>query len=444
MARLGNKLRSVGIARQTAYATENTTDGSFTYGVVECELPDTAQDAFDLMAAANTPGTYYAPATGSRKGSIKLKTYGFGLKRSYDPTTEEVGITSGVLHMHMLLLGLALGSNSDAITTDAEFLQGYGLFRPNFTASKTATYGNNDIASAASTSQFDVQAGNGADYQPGQLFACGSSASDTAPTVGWIKTIATDTITLAYAAANIAVANDDTWSTAVAALTVQQPVPFTLRIAGDQSTDKLALIGCQVDKVTLTAKAKEPLTIEFEISYAGLTYYNTGGGLKALTVKPQQSQPLIGGKGARVLIGVGGAALAATTIGEIVIEVANTSANVDSIGAADGTAERICVERRTAVKVAYPFDSSDPRTNGRTYWESAFEAGTDIALALESGILPGSGLALFMPALHQSAAPKMVDREGLKYEDLQLRPSQYEDDTGTTAPADTPVRFGVW
>lgn len=444
MSRLGNKMRSVGIARQAAYATENTTDASFTYGVVECDLPEVAQDAFDVMASANVPGTYYAPATGARRGSVKVKAYSHGLKKLYDPTAEEVGITAGVLHLHAILMALALGSNSDAITSDAEFLQGFGLFRPNFTASKTATYGNNDVASVASTSQFDVQAGNGADYQPGQLFACGSSKTDTAPTVGWIKTITTDTITLAYAAANTAVINDDTWSTGVAALTNQQPAPFTMRITGDNAADKLALIGCQIDKLTMTIKAKEPLLLEFEISFAGIAYYSTGGGLQALTVKPQLAQPLIGGKGARALIGIAGGGLTATTLGEIVIEVTNTAANVDGIGAADGTAERINVERRVAVKVAYPRDSSDPMTNNRTYWENAFEAGTDVALAVESGILPGTGTAIFMPALHQFEAPKTVDREGLKFEEINLRPSQYSDDTGTTAPADTPLRFGVW
>jgi hypothetical protein len=67
-----------------------------------------------------------------------------------------------------------------------------------------------------------------------------------------------------------------------------------------------------------------------------------------------------------------------------------------------------------------------------------------VALAVESGILPGTGTAIFMPALHQFEAPKTVDREGLKYEEINLRPSQYSDDTGTTAPADTPLRFGVW
>lgn len=443
MARLVYALRSVGIARQGAYDTENTTDASFSYGTVETGIPEATRATFDLMINGNKPGTYYAPASGARMGKVSLKVTNFGFKRGYDPTTMEAGTTTGVLALHTILTALALGSASGDVTSDAEFLQGFGLHRTDFTTSKGATYGSGDVASVASTTVLDVGAGNGADYKPGALFACGDTAADTAPSVSWIKTIATDTLTFADAMANLAIAGDDTWSTVTAALTNAQPVQFGMRILGDDAADKIALFGCQVDKLTMTMKAQEVTSIEFDVSFGGLTYYGTGGGLQALTVEPQMPTALIGGEGGRVTMGVGGAAMAAITMGEITIEIENTPAEVKSIGAANGVAERIVTERKTTITMLYPRSAGDV-TGGETYWNSAFRAGTAISLAGYSGSAPGRGFAFFAPALHQFEAPKQVDVGGLKYEELKLRPGQYSGDTGSTAPADTPFRAAWW
>lgn len=443
MARLGYKQKSVGIARQSAYETENTTDASFSYGVLEAGIPEADRAIYDVMVSAAKSGTYYPPASGARMGKVSLKATGLGFKRSYDPTSEEAGITTGVLPIHILLLGLGLGSASDSITTDAEFLKGFGLFRPNFTASKAATYGSGDVGVVTSTTVLDVGVGNGADYQPGHLFACGDTAADTAPSVSWIKTISTDTLTFADAMANLAVAGDDTWSTVVAAITDQQPVPFTLRILGDNAADKVALIGCQVDKITLTLKAQEVLQVEFDVSFGGMSYYGTGGGLQSLTVLSQLPSALIGGEGGRVTMGVGGAAMAAVTVGEITIEVENTPIPILSIGAANGIAERYVAERKTTVTVMYPRSSGDI-TGTTTYWDAALRAGTAISLAGYSGTAPGKGFSFFFPALHIFETVKAIDVGGVKYEELKMRPGQYTDDTGSTAPADTPARLGWW
>lgn len=443
MARLGYKQRSVGIARQSAYETENTTDASFSYGVLEAGIPEAARQAFDLMVSAARSGTYYPPASGAKTGKVSIKTSNFGLVRSYDPTTQEPGVTSGVLPVHILLAALAMGSASDSITSDAEFLQGFGLHRCNFTASKGATYGSGDVAVVTSTTVLDVGAGNGADYQPGQLFACGDTAADTAPSVSWIKTISTDTLTFADAMANLAIAGDDVWPTVVAAITDQQAVPFTMRILGDNAADKVALIGCQVDKITFTIKAQEIVQIEYDISFGGMSFYGTGGGLQSITVQGQMPPALIGGEGGRVTMGVGGSAMAAVTIGEITVEIENSPIPIMSIGAANGIAERYVAERKTTVTALYPRSSGDV-VGTETYWKSAFRAGTPISLAGYAGKAPGKGFAMFFANLHQFEEPKDVDVGGVKYEELKLRPGQYTDDTGSTAPADTPARLGWW
>lgn len=445
MGRLKNSKHTIGLARQANLYTENTTDGSFAYLVGEITVPEVTQQAFDLMANGGSPGKYFAPAAGSRTGKINLKVSAFGFKRAYDPTTEECGVTAAVLHAHMLILGSLLGSAGPAaVSTDAEFLQGYGLHRCNFTGSKGATYGSGDVMGVASASELTVAGGNGTDYTVGQLFACGDGVADTAPSVSWIKGISTDTITLADACANTPVIGDDTWPTVVAALTAEEQIPFTLRLCGEDVSDKRALIGCIVDKATITFNAKEIAQIEFEISFSGITYYGTGGTFKALSVTPQMPQALIGGKGGRVTMGVGTGAMAAITLGNMIVEITNKIAPVPSIGATTGEAEKVTIEREVVVKVDYPMSTGATYTGGRTYWEQAFEEGAQHSLACYSGTAPGVGFAVFFPALHQSVAPKPIEKDGLKYEQLTLRPGQYSSDSASTGPGNSPVRFGAW
>lgn len=444
MARHSWKQKSIGIARQSDFLTENTTPGSFSWFTAEASIPEETQAVFDVMANANATGTHYAPAVGARTAKLSLKFTGFGFKRGYDPETMEPGVTSGVLAANTILCALALGSASSSVTSDAEFLQGFGLFRSNFTASKGATFGNADVASVTSASVIDVQLGSGADYTPGQLVAFGSSKTDAAPSVSWLKTVATDTLTFADAAANIPQANDDSFATVVAALTNQQPVPFTLIMTGAEATDKVAYIGCQIDSWKLTLKDSEVAQWEMEISAASVKAYNTGGGLQPLTVLPQLPRPLIGNAGGRVTMGVDGAAMAAVTVGEIVVEGTNEPARVGSIGAANGTAERIVLNREVKVSVKWPRSSIDTITNGEFPWQTYFANGTSISLAWYSGTLPGTGSAGFFPSLHQSESPKLIDEGGLKYDQLTFRPGQYSDDTGSAAPADTPARIGAW
>jgi hypothetical protein len=444
MARHGWKQKSVGIARQTDFLTENTTGGSFTWMYAEVSIPEETQAIFDVMAKANAIGTHYAPAVGARTAKMSLKFTSYGLKRGYDPETQEPGVTSGVIPGTSLLIGLAMGSLSPDVTSDAEFLQGFGLSRCDFTSSKGATFGNADVGAVTSASLFDVGAGNGGDYTPGQLFVCGSSKADTACSVSWIKTIATDTITLADACANTPVIGDDTFGTWVACLTNAQPVPFTLILTGSEATDKVAYIGCQVDSWKCTVKDSEVEQWELEISAAGVKAYNTGGGLQALSVLPQLPRPLIGNAGGRVTIGVDGSAMVAVTVGEVVIEGANEAARVGSIGAMNGTAERINIDRVVKITVKWPRSTTDTITNGEFPWQTYMTNGTPVSLALYSGATVGTGSAWRMPALHQSEPPKLIDEGGLKYDQLTLRPEQYTGDTGSTPPANAPIARGGW
>lgn len=439
MARFGTKLQSVGVAYQPALTTEGST---FSYMVAEVGVPDTTQKSFDLLASAGSFGSYFAPATGAKAASIKMKFADFGFKRSYDPENTEPGVTAAIVHAHAMLVGCALGSASASATSAAEFLQAYGLHRCNFTASKGATYGSADVATVTSALEIIVGGGNGSDYKSGQFFLCDSSKTAATPSMSWIKTIATDTLTFADACGTIPVVNDNTYPTVVAALTKAQPVPFTIHLLGSEAEDKIALIGGQIDGWKCTLKNGEPPMWELDISFIGIIYYATGGGLQALTIRPTLPYPMIGVNGGRVTVGVNGSAMGAVTVGEITIEGKNVPAEVGGLGASTGIAERIVVNREITVSVKWPRSSGDVLVGGQTPWADHFTNGTEIALATYSGTVPGTCQSWFLPALHLMEQPKLIDEGGLKYEELKLRPGEYAGDTSSTAPADTVVRHG--
>lgn len=443
MARQSWKIKSIAIARQTALATENTTDASFGVFPAEVEVPELSRQIFDNMIATGKIGVNYAPAVGAIRGKIKLKFPAFGFKRGYAPATEEPGVTAGVISANAVLMGLALGSASDSITSDAEFLKGFGLSFSNFTAGFAATFANNTVAAATSALQIDVQAGEGVDYKPGQLVTFGSSATDNQNSVSWIKTISTDTIVFADAMSAAAQVNDDSFGTICAFNSSQQPVPFTLRLLGDNAGFKMAMVGCTIDSCKITPNASEPPMIEMEISAAGVTEYSTGGGTLPLTVTPTLPYPMLGNYGGRSTIGYNGAAMSAVNgLRDLSIEIANNWVDILGHGSQTGIAERICLGRDIKVNFKIPTSSADTKTNGEDFWDTYLTSANPIAMALYGGALPGTGFSVFMPALHQSEEPKMVEVDGLIHREITLRPGDYTGDTGTTGIADSALRVG--
>jgi hypothetical protein len=438
-------VKSVGFARQTALATENVTDGEFSWAPVQCELPESVAELFDLAIATGQVGTFYPPVTGDQTGTIKVKWLNYGAKRSYDPETEELGITASAIPVTIPLTALCLGSSSDSITTAANFLSGLGLSGTNFTATKSATYGNGDVASAASASQFNVGTGNGADYKAGQFYVGGPSKTSTALSRGWIKTIATDTITLADAAENTPIAGDDTFSTVVAHSSGQQPQPVTIRIVGKDAEFKIALVGCLPTKLSIEGVAGKPVMLEAEFSWLKMTVYATGGGFAstAHTVTPTQPYPLSKTGGGRATLNINGGTYFATTgLQDFKVDIENQYGDIQGHGGLGGIGERSFEQRITNVSLKFPRSSGDAVSNGMNQWRKALVDGTSFGIALYCGILPGTNFSIFLPALYLSEETKMALIGNTLSDELKFRPGVYTGDTGTTAPADSPVRLG--
>jgi hypothetical protein len=443
MARWKWPFQSIGFAMQADANTENTTDADFHYFVGELEIPETTQQIFDIAGKTGQVGASYAPAVGAKRATAKLKLPLFGVKRSFDPTIAEVGVTDAVISAVQVLSGLTLGSKSETPTTAAELRKGFGLARANLSASFAATYANNEVAAVPSTTSIEVQAGHGNRFYAGQLFACGSSTSDTAETLTWIKSIAVDTLTFADAAGNQPEVNDDIWGSVVAYQSSAAPAPFSLRILGDGATFKQVLIGCTVVKANIVGKAGEPPMIEFEISAIDAKVYDTGGGLQSLSVSPSLPYPLVGTGAGRLTWGEAGAAMAPLCgVHELKIEIENKFADIPCHNKSSGISERVFTDRSIKVTMQIPRSSADTISNGNGPWQNGLSDGRTYQLAVYGGVLPGTLFSIFCPSLHQFAPPKMVEVEGLVYDELTFRCGVYVGDSGTGDAKNSNFRVG--
>lgn len=435
---------SVGYARQTALNTENTTDGDFTWCPGEFSVPEVTRQLFDIASKTGAVGAFQAPVFGAKRPTITVKRPVYGFKASYDPTAAEPGVTTGQVDAGQVWLGLIMGSASDSADSAAKLAKGVGLAITDYTtATSGSTYANNEVSSSAG-STITVATGHGTYYKVGQMVLFMASASDSTPTVGWIKSISGDVLTLVDAPGNAPSGNDKGFATAVAFQSSQQPQPMTIRVVGDQSAFKFGIVGCIPTKAKISAQAGEPPMLEMTFEGVGVTVYSSGGGLQALTMTPKLPLPLVGNGAGRLTWGTytGLSMSAQHGVKDLAIEIDCKYNDIMSHNVASGISERIVAERSIKVSMKWPRASGDTITSGDHAWETAIASGTGYQLALYAGSAAGGIFSALFPNLHQAEAPKLVDDGGVLYDELVFRPGVWALDGASTNAGNSNVRFG--
>lgn len=443
MARWLYAYTGFGFASQSALNTENTTDADFSYFAAEVEIPEITRQVFDIAAKTGQVGAKQAPVVGARRANVKIKMPMYGFKRTFSSATEEPGVTDGVVSAAQVFLGLLLGSVDGTAMSATEIRKGKALGISDFTTTFGATFANNTVNAIPSATTVTVQGGEGAKYKPGQMIAWGSSLTDAAQAVSWIKSIAVDTLTLVDAPGNTPQANDDGFPSVVAFQSFAPPAPLTIRLLGPDAAFKIALVGCIPVKGSISAKAGEPPMVEIEFAAVNVVEYGSGGLAQTLTVDPSLPGPLVGNGAGRLTWAAAGSAMAALHgVTELKIDIENKINDVQSHNTASGISERAIVDREIKVTFAIPRSSSDTITSGSHAWDVAAVQGSSYQMAVYGGSVPGTLMSIFLPALHQFAPPKVVDRDGMVYDELQFRCGVYTADSGSGPAVDSNARIG--
>lgn len=433
MARLVAKRRTIGFARQTALTTENTTANDFTYFPCVFPDPDHAQEQEDFSdLQSGQAGAFEPPAPGSKSGgSITVQFPMSALKTGYDPTSEDPG-DSGVISPAAVLLANAIGSaGNSAVSSAAEFAQGYHLARTGYVA--------NDVAAGSTTTAINVN--TGASYTTGSAVMVDSSASAGSPAFGWITDITSgtpDVITIAAASAVTAAASDNSYGVATGYMSGNDTVPLTFRVSGDNSAFLDTYIGCVAKSIKLDLAAKKTAMCEIVFQFADRKRYSTGGGIQDIA-SFQRVRPTLGNTGGRFLYD------GSVTCGfmEMELNIEYEIADVECPSASEGVSEFVRSISSVELAAKVPLDSSDSVTANMGPFEQKYNTQSNAELQLDVVSMPGSSFSVFLPAAHVAEAPQRTQVNGMIATEVKFRPSRYTSDTGSTAPADSVLRFCV-
>lgn len=421
-------------ARQSDLTTENVTGASFTAFAAAVDVPDHAQEQEDFSdLAAGQFAAYEPPAPGSRSGgTISMRFPLECLKSGYDPTSEDPG-AAGVISPAMVLLGNALGSGgAAAVSSDAEFWQGYHLARTGYHAGSV-----NAVGSTTSQVKVDDQSY----YTAGALALWGTTASEATPSIGWAKTLTNDTQDLVdlFEAMAVAPANaDDAFGTATAYLSGNEPVPLTMHILGDNAAFKYAYIGCVATRVKLDWMSGKTPMVEIDWMFTARKRYGSGGGLTA-PADFTRARPFLGRYGGRFTVD----GTATCGWGDFSVEANFDIIPVECPNKEEGVSEFVRKLATVAVNAQIPIDSGDSISNNNSPMEEKYANGTTMTIAGYSGQTIGGIASMLLPAVKLAEAPQLVDINGILGESIVARPAAYSGDDGSAAPADTLLRVAV-
>lgn len=409
-----------------------------------CDTPKLsfATEVKELELNTGQVGAAPEKIVGRRSGTITFSVPAQAFKVGYDPTAENPGgaPVSGaeVIPPWLALVGNALGCNVEALAgatlsdKNTNFWRGTHLSNTAYAAAKVTAAGT-----TSTTLQLD--AAQGANHKGGQLVAAAMS-NVIAPFLGWIKTKATDLLTVLdparAASANYVDDLANVYGTATAWQSDDQPRFLTAYWVGPNTKACYVLSGLVCEGWKLSLDAGEVPVLEFTYRFYDYTMDKTKGGL-VVPDTYQRTPQLVGAKSGQLMLdtvmkcGLEGVSLDwKCTVRESKCHYA--SQGIDSVA---------IVKPNVTLGFSVPHDSdndlvyNDAGVAGNTgshEWQSSLELGTPHSVGIYVGPAIGKCLALRLPAGQVSAVPAIGDRDGAQGYTVQLEATAYSDDQSSS------------
>ena len=435
------------MAIQADLTTENETDSDFV--AIRCEKPDISfnQEVTEMETLTGQAGAASEKIIGAKSGQITFNMPLETLPSDYDPTADSIG-DAGIVSPVWCLIANAMGSTTQTGVTggttslkNTEFWKGDSMH--------TKPYSANILDAGSSTSVIVADAGNGANYDAGMYSLHGTNADETDCQAGFIKTIATDALTLFEASQNAAATNDDRFSTATAYVSDDAPRPLTIRYTGNETELCYKLVGAICSGFSITMNSKEVPVASFTYDFIDYAADKVDGTLTVPTAYARAHR-IVGNKGGRLTLGGG----QTCGIEDLSIEYTAELQDISCHSSAEGISERLVKKRTTACSFTVPHqttddiydEAGDSANKGNHQWQHYFENQTEISLGVEVGTVAGTYLAFLMPAGKITEAPSLSDRDGFNAYNLSMEANAYTGDTGAASdgkPTDVSAKFGI-
>jgi hypothetical protein len=439
------------VTMQGGLATANTTDAEFF--PIKGGIPKVAfnTEVTELELMTGVVGAGNERLVGSRRGTIGFSMPLEGLVSGYDPTSEDPGGTPvglEVMPLWFLMLANAMGSNSSAIASVANFVRGLGVSVSQYTSggmlSGTASAITCDNATASD--KIDV----------GQLVVAALSATSLVPQIGFAKTEVGQVVTLFEAAknnVNDAAAHLYGTGTAYASSEITSTQPLGFRWVGPATESCYDLIGAYCSSAKITWNRGEVPTIEFAYSFYDFEINKADGGLQVPGSYARIPQ-IVGSNNGYVTIDTAQkCGLESCTWEWAAGELRENGCH----GADNGVTSISVLKPRVKMSFNTLYDTADAvldaaggaATIGQHRWQAALELGSRVSVGVYVGSVVGKIFALLMPSGVISAAPQISMRgEQVAYQ-IELEAGSYTADSTDTAetsadsPLDSIARVGL-
>ena len=438
------------MAIQADLTTENETDSDFV--AIRCEKPDISfnQEVTEMDTLTGQAGAASEKIIGAKSGQITFNMPLETLPSDYDPTADNIS-DAGIVSPVWCLIANAMGSTTQSGVTggttslkNTEFWKGDAMHIKGYSA--------NILDAGSSTSTLVADGGNGVNYDAGMYSLHGTDGDDTDCQAGFIKTIATDALTLFEPSQNAAATNDSRFSSATAYVSDDAPRPLTIRYTGNDATLCYKLVGAICSSFSITMNSKEVPVASFTFDFIDYVADSVDGTLTVPTAYSRAFR-IVGNKGGRLTFSAMGAG-AKCGIEDLSIEYTAELQDISCHSSAEGISERLVKKRTTACSFTVPHNTTDTiydeaggsTTYGNHQYQHYFENQTELSLGVEVGTVAGTYLSFLMPAGKITEAPSLTDRDGFNAYNISMEANAYTGDTGAASdgkPTDVSAKFGI-
>lgn len=422
---------SLGVAPQVGgFGVPNVTPADTVYLLCERPKVQFATEQVELDLLTGQVGAAPERLVGRRHGSLSFSMPLEGLKSGYDPTADDPG-DAGVLPPWICLLANTLGSACNLSDTAAKFWKGDHISTSQYTAAGAIALCTTTLVKTDAPATSNKVAA-------GELVVAATSATDTAPQFGWIKTKSGQDLTLFEATANTAAAADNVYGTGTAWLSANHgsQLPMTFQWIGENSAAGYYLSDAVCTGVKIVWESGAVPTIEFNYNFYEFKADSTIGGLE-IPASFQRIPQIVGANNGRAtLSGSQVCGLESTSI-EYKVEIAELKCHSATQGISGVTYRK----PRVSVSASIPWADTNPiydgaggaATLGDHYWQSLYSRGVSVSVGCYVGSNIGRLFGFLVPAGRLVAVPQVTELNGAVGYQLSIEAGSYTGDTSDTA-----------
>lgn len=448
---------SLGIAPQiSGFGTAATTDADFKWIQGDKPKVQFATEITELELMTGQIGAAPERLIGRRHGTVTFSMPLEGLKSGYTPGVAENPGDTGILPHWVCLVANALGSNIAAADTAVKFWKGLHLSLSEWTEGTAGPTGV--IAGCTSTLVKLFNAAASDKISVGELVVAATTATDTAPQIGFAKTKSGQDITLFEASGNVAADQDDMYGTGTAWISAAHgnQLPMTFRWNGENEEACYIMQDCICSGFKLTWESGAVPTIEFSFNFYDYSVDKSGTGTKGGLQVPAsfyRVPQIVGANNGRAMVGTA----LKCGLQSCTVEYKTEISELKCHSATQGITGVVYKKPRVTVSCSIPWVSTDlvydaaggAGNTGSHLWQSYLERGVSSSIGVYVGSNVGRIFAFLVPNAKIVAVPQVAELDGAIGYQLSIEAGAYTADstdtaeTSTTSPLDSLFRLGV-